>query len=117
MLFLAGIAVTFIGPKLKREIKGVVTPTDDVYDPATLSDFNGRDGRLAYIAFEGDVYDVTELGKWKGGKHFRHLTGEDQTQAISTAPHGVEMLERAKVVGSFDPKKQPALTGPHKLFM
>jgi predicted heme/steroid binding protein len=31
--------------------------------------YNGKDGRPAYIAYKGKVYDVTNSFLWKGGRH------------------------------------------------
>jgi predicted heme/steroid binding protein len=65
-----------------------------------LASFNGKGGKPAYIAFKGKVYDVTESSQWLDGDHLGHEAGQDLTMAIDIAPHGEEVLEKMKVVGS-----------------
>lgn len=65
-----------------------------------LKQYDGREGRPAYIAFKGKVYDVTESFLWVDGDHQgQHAAGRDLTSEISLAPHGEETLERVKIVG------------------
>lgn len=65
-----------------------------------LSKFDGKDGRPAYIAFKGVVYDVTESEQWQGGTHYAmHLAGKDLTEEFQDAPHGEEKLESLPKVG------------------
>jgi predicted heme/steroid binding protein len=65
-----------------------------------LKQFDGRDGRPAYVAFKGKVYDVSDSFLWAGGDHQgQHEAGKDMTSEIQHAPHGEEVLERAKQVG------------------
>ena len=70
------------------------------FDPQTLADNNGQDGKKILIAHEGKVYDVSGSKMWKGGLHMRrHNAGTDLTTDIQAAPHGVEVLERYPQVG------------------
>ena len=65
-----------------------------------LKQYDGKDGRPAYIAFNGKVYDVTESYMWTDGDHQgQHAAGKDLTSEIGMAPHGEETLERVKQVG------------------
>ncbi len=65
-----------------------------------LKQYDGKDGRPAYVAFKGKVYDVTESFLWVDGDHQgQHVAGKDLTDEMSFAPHGEETLERVKVVG------------------
>lgn len=64
-----------------------------------LSKFNGKNGKPAYIAFKGKVYDVTGSSQWMDGDHLGHEAGQDLTMALDIAPHGEEVLEKVKVVG------------------
>jgi len=65
-----------------------------------LKQYDGRNGRPAYIAYKGKVYDVTESYLWIDGDHQgQHEAGKDLTIEIASAPHGEEMLEKVKPVG------------------
>ena len=62
--------------------------------------FNGKDGKPAYIAYKGHIYNVSESKHWKNGTHMNsHMAGEDLTDAFYGAPHGEEVLERLEKVG------------------
>ncbi len=66
-----------------------------------LAEFDGRDGRRAYIAFAGKVYDVTDSAMWEGGQHEdEHSAGVDLTAEMDFAPHLPEELDSFPIVGS-----------------
>lgn len=68
-----------------------------------LKEKDGRDGKKAYIAYKGKVYDVTGSAKWSGGVHMaRHTAGRDLSDTLKMAPHGEEMLERVSSVGHLE---------------
>ncbi len=61
---------------------------------------DGTNGKPAYIAYNGKVYDVTEDSFWIGGDHFgAHQAGKDLTEELANAPHGEANLEKVKYVG------------------
>jgi predicted heme/steroid binding protein/uncharacterized membrane protein len=62
---------------------------------------NGRDGHPILFAYEGKVYEIDRESKlWKDGYHVsRHMAGMDLTKEMEAAPHGVDVLSRAKLVG------------------
>lgn len=65
-----------------------------------LKEYDGKQGRPAYIAYKGKVYDVTDSYLWIDGDHQgEHQAGKDLTNEIKTAPHGEEALERVKIIG------------------
>jgi predicted heme/steroid binding protein/CheY-like chemotaxis protein/uncharacterized membrane protein len=67
---------------------------------AELGRYDGKEGRPAYIAFQGKVYDATNSRLWKGGKHgAAHLAGADLTEAFAHAPHSEEVLARLPILG------------------
>jgi predicted heme/steroid binding protein len=69
-----------------------------------LSKFDGREGRPAYIAYRGKVYDVSGSFLWMGGGHQAlHRAGEDLTDILDTAPHGDDLLDRVPLVGTLIP--------------
>ncbi len=65
-----------------------------------LAQNNGQDGKPAYIAFRGKVYDVSDSAFWLYGDHMgTHQAGKDLTSEIELAPHREEVLQRMKEVG------------------
>jgi len=65
-----------------------------------LSKYNGNDGMPVYIAYKGNVYDVTASFLWKGGKHqVLHKAGKDLTEELKHAPHGEDLLRRVHIIG------------------
>ena len=65
---------------------------------AELKQFDGREGRPAYVAYDGSVYDVTESAMWSDGDHEgTHAAGADLTEAHDDAPHDVHILDFPKV--------------------
>ena len=70
-------------------------------DKKKLAENNGKEGKPTHVAANGKVYDVTESKMWKNGLHMnRHKAGEDLTEALGAAPHGDEVLNRFKEVGT-----------------
>jgi len=80
-----------------------VSPLEDTQKKFTLEElkqFDGKNGRPAYIAYKGSVYDVTESYLWIEGDHQgQHEAGKDLTNELKFAPHGEETLERVKRIG------------------
>jgi len=65
-----------------------------------LSQYDGKEGRAAYIAYGGKVYDVSRSFLWRGGRHqVVHLAGMDLTSALRRAPHGADVLKSFPVIG------------------
>ncbi len=63
-----------------------------------LKQYNGRDGNPAYVAYEGNVYDVSDSAMWDDGDHMgSHEAGEDLTAAHDDAPHDVHVLDFPQV--------------------
>jgi predicted heme/steroid binding protein len=70
------------------------------YTRAELAQADGKEGRPAWIAFRGKVYDVSQSFLWKGGRHMAtHEAGRDLTNVLVQAPHGEDLLERVPVIG------------------
>jgi len=68
---------------------------------AELGGYDGRDGRRAYIAVNGTIYDVTDSPRWKNGLHPPdHQAGRDLTEELTKAPHVRAVVERFPVVGT-----------------
>jgi predicted heme/steroid binding protein len=61
---------------------------------------NGKDGKPAWIAYQGKVYDVSESSFWLDGEHMSmHNAGKDLTEDLEMAPHRDETFSRIKIVG------------------
>ncbi len=59
-----------------------------------LAGFDGRNGRPAYVAYKGVVYDLTDSPMWEGGDHEgMHDAGTDLTDAQEDAPHDVHVVD------------------------
>jgi hydroxylamine dehydrogenase len=101
MVALGVIAITFIHRRMQQDAKGQKTPPDaDAVTRKNLSFFDGTKSKPAYVLYEKRIYDVTASPKWEGGRHFgRHGAGADLTEALKGAPHGAEVLGRARYVG------------------
>lgn len=70
-----------------------------------LSLFDGREGRRAYAAVNGKIYDFTDSPRWKDGHHeMRHRAGCDLSRELEGAPHVRAVIERFPVVGTLEEK-------------
>lgn len=109
VLLILGIAIHLIIPNVLNvgSEKGNTYQISDSKDTSELptftldelSKYNGENGNKAYIAYEGLVYDVTDVPKWKNGKHNGQKAGTDLTEVLSKAPHGNSTLEDLTIVG------------------
>ncbi len=120
VMVLVGLtAATAVNHLMKKEAREA-SDSQNKASGSDLSGFDGLEGRPAYIAYQGKVYDVTESLKWKDGKHFgKHAAGGDLTEALKGAPHGPEVLERMKAVSGMEPdtaKKVPS-SPAHSVFV
>lgn len=69
------------------------------YTLEELSEYNGKNGKV-YIAYDGQVYDVSDSYLWEDGIHQGiHDSGKDLTQEMDEAPHGPEIFKDYSVVG------------------
>jgi len=65
-----------------------------------LAGYNGENGNPTYVAYRGEVYDVSDSKLWRNGIHMRrHHAGRDLTTDIQAAPHEPDVLERYPKVG------------------
>jgi len=65
-----------------------------------LAGYDGRNGRPAYVAVSGTIYDVSASPLWAGGHHQgSHQAGCDLTEELKSAPHVRAVVERFPVVG------------------
>lgn len=64
-----------------------------------LSMYDGSNGKPTYIAYNGTVYDVTDVAQWKSGTHGGNLVGTDITGKLDSSPHGTSKLNDLEIVG------------------
>ncbi len=91
---------------LKIELKH---PQDKQYQekismtPEELKRFDGKEGRPAYVALNGMIYDITQSRLWRGGahdpSHGKAFAGRDLTKVIDDSPHGPKELGKFPIVG------------------
>ena len=64
-----------------------------------LAQYDGSNGKPAYVAIEGIVYDLSKVPAWNGGKHFDGNTaGKDLTAQFKSC-HGMSTLKNLPKVG------------------
>jgi predicted heme/steroid binding protein len=74
---------------------------EQVFNAAELASFDGKDGKPAYLAHNGKVYDVSGSGLWENGEHEdEHSAGADLTDDMDFAPHNDSVLDNFPVVGT-----------------
>jgi predicted heme/steroid binding protein len=76
-----------------------MSATTKVITRAQLALRNGQDKPEVWIAYKGDVFDVTQSRLWLTGKHYEHWAGQDLTEELKDAPHTEEVFSKFKVIG------------------
>jgi len=66
---------------------------------AQLALRNGQDKVQVWIAWRGNVYDVTASKLWLKGKHYEHWAGQDLTDELKDAPHTEKVFGKFKIIG------------------
>ncbi len=88
------IITFYIAPKLKPQTKKLSEKTEGAFSPEDLAYFDGKEGRPAYVAYKGDVYEVTPSAFWYEGEHIlKHSAGMDLTTSMTLAPHSDNVLD------------------------
>ena len=65
-----------------------------------LAKYDGSNGKPAYVAIEGVVYDVSLSSPWGGGTHFGLYAGKDLTKEFKGCHQGdKKILENLPIVG------------------
>ncbi len=60
---------------------------------------NGQDREEIWIAYKGNIYDVTTSRLWKRGMHYEHWAGQDLTDEFPDAPHTEVVFDRYPKIG------------------
>ncbi len=112
MVSTAAIVTFIIGPKLKKKMqeKREVEISEGKHDLTLeeLQSCDGKEGRPAFVAYAGKIYNVTKSKLWKGGLHMKHPAGQDLTEALKTAPHGDGEVVSMPLVGNLIAAKERA---------
>jgi len=66
--------------------------------PDELSQYDGKDGKPAYVAVNGIVYNVSEYPVWSDGSHFGLSAGTDVSESFRQC-HDNTILEKLEIVG------------------
>lgn len=74
---------------------------DKEFTKEELAKFDGQNGNAAYVAIDGDVYDVTNVPAWNEGKHHGNTAGKDLSEIIIHAPHKKSVLAKLTKVGKY----------------
>lgn len=118
MVCSAMFVLLVIAPRLRRGVgRRPVAGKGELGGPE-LAQFDGKEGRRAYFACNGLVYDATSSRLWSNGVHMgRHHAGADLTEALKLAPHGEDKITALPVAASFSTNGEPeVLTPPQKAF-
>jgi predicted heme/steroid binding protein/uncharacterized membrane protein len=82
------------------------------YTSEDLAQMDGEQGRPAFVAVNGKVYDVSASERWPQGFHMkRHRAGADLSVDIQSAPHDLEVLERFPLVGTLSERPKEPIEG------
>jgi predicted heme/steroid binding protein len=103
MVLTAAYVVVVIGPKLKAKKRGAAGELAAGGDLTAeqLASYDGKEGRPAFFAYEGKLYDASASKLWKMGVHMgRHNAGMDLTEALKLAPHGSDKVAAMPGVGT-----------------
>lgn len=76
------------------------TEESSVFTAQSLAYYDGQEGRPAYVAVNGVVYDVTSSPRWRDGAHNGFQAGRDLTRQFNNQ-HGDSRLDRFPIVGTY----------------
>lgn len=69
------------------------------YTKSQLALRNGQDKPQIWVAYLGNIYDVSDSRLWRNGKHYEHWAGQDLTDELKDAPHNQKVFEKFKLIG------------------
>lgn len=69
------------------------------YSKQQLALRNGQDKPEIWVAFLGNIYDVSESRLWRNGKHYEHWAGQDLSEELKDAPHTEKVFEKFTIIG------------------
>jgi predicted heme/steroid binding protein len=89
-------------------VDGGGTTGSKTFALAELAQFDGKDGRPAYVAVDGVVYDVSGSAQWPQGDHtpcnLDAMAGKDLSEVLKQSPARMRaLIEAQPVVGKLQP--------------
>lgn len=75
------------------------TPENKVFTLTELQQYDGANGKPAYVAVDGVVYDVSTQAKWAGGRHFGVKAGTDASEFYHRCHGLTNVVSKLKKVG------------------
>ena len=72
------------------------------YSRQQLALRNGQDREEIWVAYNGNIYDVTQSRLWRDGKHYEHWAGQDLTEELADAPHDSKVFEKLHRIGKLE---------------
>ena len=70
-----------------------------VYTRQQLAIRNGQDKPEIWVAYKGNIYDVSNSRLWRDGKQYEHWAGQDLTDELPDAPHTEKVFDKFEIVG------------------
>ena len=69
------------------------------YTKQQLALRNGQDREETWVAYKGNIYDVSNSRMWRKGQHYEHWAGQDLTDELPDAPHTETVFDKFEVIG------------------
>lgn len=69
------------------------------YTKQQLALRNGQDREEIWVAYHGNIYDVSKSRLWRDGKHYEHWAGQDLTDELPDAPHTEKVFDKFEIIG------------------
>ncbi len=101
-LLLLIVVLVAIGLSACQSNEETMIPEDELIELTLeeLSFYDGKEGRPAYIAVNGEIYDVSDSIFWRNGGHNGFEAGQDLTdEIINESPYGLANLSRVPKIG------------------
>lgn len=77
--------------------------SDRVFTKSELLKYNGLNGKAAYVAVDGVVYNLTGIGPWGNGRHYGIAAGKDLTTYFMTChKNQKDILNKLEIVGKIE---------------
>ena len=70
------------------------------YTKGQLALRNGQDNEDIWVAYKGNIYDVSRSKLWRTGMHYEHWAGQDLTDELKDAPHTERVFEKFDIIGT-----------------